>query len=68
VEGDDYPLPNTVIVEGMEVNKSGVYDIMNALVRSNGDIRIFVDEQTRVVAARAGPVVTVNGVAMKRER
>ena len=57
-----------MIVEGMEVNKSGVYDIMNALVRSNGDIRIFVDEQTRVVAARAGPVVTVNGVAMKRER
>jgi hypothetical protein len=28
-----------------------VYDIMNALVRSNGDIRVFVDEKTKVVAA-----------------
>jgi hypothetical protein len=56
VEGDDQPLPSTVIVEGMTVNESGVYDIMNALVRSNGDIRVFVDEKAKVVA-RQEPVL-----------
>jgi hypothetical protein len=57
VEGDDHPLPNTVILEGLKVNESGVYDIMNALVRSNGDIRVFVDERTRVVSAKREPVL-----------
>lgn len=52
VDGDDHPLPNSVILEGLKVNESGVYDIMNALVRSNGDIRVFIDEQTNVVAAK----------------
>jgi hypothetical protein len=51
VPGDDQPLPNTVILDGLKVTESGVYDIMNALVRSNGDIRVFVDEKTKVVAA-----------------
>jgi hypothetical protein len=30
---------------------------MNALVRSNGDIRVFVDDRTKVVAARREPVL-----------
>ncbi len=57
VEGDDHPLPNTVILDGLQVSESGVYDIMNALVRSNGDIRVFVDDKATVLAARREPVL-----------
>jgi hypothetical protein len=57
VEGDDAPLPNTVVLEGLRVNESGVYDVLNALVRSNGDIRVFVDEHARVVPARRDGVL-----------
>ncbi len=57
VEGDDHPLPSTVVLEGLKVNESGVYDIMNALVRSNGDIRVFVDDTAKVVAAQREPVL-----------
>ena len=57
VEGDDHPLPSTVILEGLKVNESGVYDIMNALVRSNGDIRVFVDDRAKVVAAQREPIL-----------
>jgi hypothetical protein len=57
VEGDDHPLPNSVILDGLKVNESGVYDIVNALVRSNGDIRVFIDEQTSVVAAKREAVL-----------
>ena len=49
--GDTNPLPNTVVLEGLRVAESGTYDIINALVRSNGDIRLVVDEKTRVVQA-----------------
>ena len=52
VEGDEQPLPSTVILEGLKVNESGVYDIKNALVRSNGDIRVFIDDQASVMAAK----------------
>ncbi len=57
VEGDEHPLPNTVVLEGLKVSESGIYDIMNALVRSNGDIRVFVDDKTTVTAARREPVL-----------
>ena len=53
--GDDRALPTDVTVEGLQVSTSGAYDILNALVSSNGDIRLVVDDQTRVV--RAGRVV-----------
>lgn len=48
-QGDTDPLPSTVVLEGLRVAESGTYDIVNALVRSNGDIRLVVDEKTRVV-------------------
>ena len=51
--GDGRPLPTNVIVEGLVVPRTGTYDILNALVQSNGDLRLIVDEGTRVV-----PVVT----------
>ena len=49
--GDDRPLPSNVSVAGLEVPVSGWYDLLNALVSSNGDLRLVVDDQTRVVPA-----------------
>ncbi|HEU5171839.1 MAG TPA: hypothetical protein VFU46_14925 [Gemmatimonadales bacterium] len=55
--GDDQPLPNSVVVEGFRVAESGTYDIINALVRSNGDIRVYLDEHTRVVPSERPSVM-----------
>ena len=49
--GDDRPLPTDVTLEGLRVSSSGTYDILNALVSSNGNLRLVVDGQTRVVPA-----------------
>ncbi len=49
--GNDQPLPTTVRLEGLTVPHSGGYDLLNALVYSNGDIRLVVDAQTQVVPA-----------------
>jgi hypothetical protein len=49
--GDDRPLPTAVTLEGLEVSTSGTYDILNALVCSNGDLRLVVDGATRVMRA-----------------
>lgn len=47
--GDDRPLPTTVSLEGLTVPNSGRYDLLNALVCSNGDLRLVVDAKTQVV-------------------
>ena len=57
--GDDRPIPTNVTLEGLEVCASGTYDILNAFVSSNGDLRLVVDDQTRVV-----PVASVVGAAV----
>jgi hypothetical protein len=49
--GDDRPLPTDVTLEGLRVSSSGTYDILNALVSSNGNLRLIVDDKTMVVAA-----------------
>jgi hypothetical protein len=49
IEGDGGPLPADTIVEGLEVASAGTYDLLNVLVRSNGDLRVIVDDATRVV-------------------
>ncbi len=49
--GDDGPLSTAVTVAGLDVATSGTYDILNALVSSNGDLRLVVDAGTRVVPA-----------------
>ncbi len=49
--GDDGPLPTDVTLEGLGVSSAGTYDILNALVSSNGTLRLVVDDQTRVVPA-----------------
>ncbi len=59
--GDDRPLPINVTVEGLEVPTSGTYDIHNALVSSNGNIRLVVDNNTRVVRA----VIAVDPVLVR---
>ena len=53
VPGDGGPLPTDAIVEGLEVASLGTYDLLNVLVQSNGDLRLIVDDATRVV-----PVIT----------
>ncbi len=53
VEGDDAPLPTTVVVEGLTVPQPGRYDLVNILVRTNGDLRLIVDGETRLEPAAA---------------
>jgi hypothetical protein len=47
--GDGRPLPDEVVLEGLVVPEPGTYDILNALVHSNGALRVQVDSATRVV-------------------
>ena len=54
VPGDGGPLPSDVVVEGLEVASDGSYDLLNVLVQSNGDLRLIVDDATRVVPATRG--------------
>jgi hypothetical protein len=49
--GDAAPLPNNVVVQGLEVPGDGTYDLIDVLVQSNGDLRLIVDGATQVVAA-----------------
>lgn len=49
--GDDRGLPTEVAIQGLSVPTSGTYDLLDALVLSNGDLRLVVDEKTRVVPA-----------------
>jgi hypothetical protein len=48
-EGDAAPLPDKVLLEGLEVPSDGTYDLLDVLVQSNGDLRLIVDNATRVV-------------------
>jgi len=49
IPGDGGPLPTNVVVEGLEVPSWGTYDLLNVVVQSNGDLRLIVDDATRVV-------------------
>jgi hypothetical protein len=51
VEGDDAPLPSTVVMEGLTVPAPGRYDLVNVVVRTNGDLRLIVDAETRLEPA-----------------
>jgi hypothetical protein len=48
-QGDGDPLPTEVILDGLAVPGPGTYDILNALVHSNGSLRVQVDSATQVV-------------------
>jgi hypothetical protein len=54
VPGDGGPLPSDVVVEGLEVASDGSYDLLNVLVQSNGNLRLIVDDATRVVPVIRG--------------
>jgi hypothetical protein len=49
VPGDGGPLPSADVAEGLKVASGGSYDLLNVLVQSNGDLRLIVDDATRVV-------------------
>jgi hypothetical protein len=51
IEGDGGPLPERAILDGLRVPLEGTYDLINVLIRSNGDLRLIVDEASRVEAA-----------------
>ena len=51
IPGDALPLPTKVIVQGLVVPSEGRYDLLDALVQSNGDLRVIVDDATKVVPA-----------------
>lgn len=59
-DGDGGPLPTDVALEGLRVAGSGTYDILNALVSSNGNLRLVVDDRASVVAG-ASMVNAVDG-------
>jgi hypothetical protein len=49
--GDGEPLPSNAVVHGLKVPGEGTYDLIGALVQSNGDLRVIIDDSTQVVAA-----------------
>lgn len=49
--GDGGPLPENVVVQGLDVPGEGTYDLMDVLVQSNGDLRVIMDQTSRVVPA-----------------
>jgi hypothetical protein len=52
--GDGSPLPSEVVLEGLVVPEPGTYDILNALVHSNGALQVRVDSATQVVQRARG--------------
>src|SRR6476661_10002707 len=55
IPGDALPLPTKVVVHGLVVPGEGRYDLLDALVQSNGDLRVIVDDATKVVPATGAP-------------
>lgn len=51
IEGDGAPLPENAILDGLQVPIEGTYDLINVLIRSNGDLRLIMDEASRVESA-----------------
>jgi hypothetical protein len=48
-QGDGQPLLMEVILDGLTVPEPGTYDVLDAVIHSNGALRVRVDERTRVV-------------------
>jgi hypothetical protein len=46
--GDGQPLPEGVTLQGLEVPEEGIYDLLNVLVQSNGDLRVIIDNASAV--------------------
>jgi hypothetical protein len=54
-EGDADPLPREVILDGLAVPEPGTYDILNAIVHSNGSLLVRVDENTTILQRTLSP-------------
>lgn len=54
-QGDGDPLPNDVVLDGLSVPAPGTYDILNAIVHSNGSLLVRVDSETKIVPAAMDP-------------
>src|SRR5215212_5056721 len=54
-EGDGDPLPSEVVLDGLTVPEPGTYDILNALVHSNGSLLLRIDAETRIVPRALDP-------------
>ena len=52
--GDGRSLPSEVVLEGLVVPEPGTYDILNAVVHSNGALKVRVDSETQVVQRARG--------------
>jgi hypothetical protein len=53
-DGDGAALPTEVILDGLSVPGPGTYDIVNALIHSNGSLRVQADSATRIVPRSLG--------------
>ena len=51
IEGDGRPLPDRTTLDGLQVPHEGRYDLLNVLIRSNGDLRLIMDDASMVKAA-----------------
>jgi hypothetical protein len=52
--GDDHPLPTEVLLDGLEVPGPGTYDIIDAVIHSNGALRLQADARTQIVRRSLG--------------
>ena len=50
--GDERPLPHEVILEGLAVPEPGTYDVLNALVHSNGSLRVSIHRSWKRLGMR----------------
>jgi hypothetical protein len=55
-QGDGDPLPTEVVLDNLVVPGPGTYDLINAIVHSNGSLLIRVDKATRIVPRVQGYV------------
>jgi hypothetical protein len=55
-QGDGGPLPHEVVLDSLVVPGPGSYDIMNAIVHSNGSLLVRADSATLIVARSQGQV------------
>jgi hypothetical protein len=56
-EGDGNPLPSEVVLDGLTVPGPGTYDILNAIVHSNGSLLVRIDSATQVVSRALDPTL-----------
>ncbi|HVQ46792.1 MAG TPA: hypothetical protein VMS62_08195 [Gemmatimonadales bacterium] len=54
-EGDSEPLPREVLLDGLAVPGPGTYDILNAVVHSNGSLLVRADANTQIVPRALSP-------------